>query len=189
MIGMMNSHRIVSRPRTRYWMSLRAMNQAAATVYEALRTKGTQQEVVNLMQTRAELYDVLGYLACEQKLDEFYGVKQVGDDVIFRAKFSGAKKVLIAGDFNNWTPISTPMQPSDRPGEWKMRLPLGKGRYRYRLVVDGKWITDPKMFHTNAQLFDQVVRDVLLHKQARTGTANLTLIEPDGIDNSFNYTV
>jgi methylisocitrate lyase len=49
--------------------AFRAMNQAAAKVYETLRTKGTQKEVTNLMQTREELYDVLGYLAYEQKLD------------------------------------------------------------------------------------------------------------------------
>jgi methylisocitrate lyase len=49
--------------------AFRAMNQAAAKVYEALRTKGTQKDVTNLMQTREELYDVLGYLAQEQKLD------------------------------------------------------------------------------------------------------------------------
>ena len=78
----------------------------------------------------------------EQKLEEFYGVKQVGDEVIFSAHFAEASKVMIAGDFNNWTPVSTPMLRS-REGNWQMRLPLPQGRYRYRLVVDGKWITDP----------------------------------------------
>jgi len=43
-----------------------------------------------------------------QKIDEFYGVKKVGDEVIFAARFAEAKKVLIAGDFNNWSPMSTP---------------------------------------------------------------------------------
>lgn len=52
--------------------AFRAMNRAAATVYEALRANGTQQAVTNLMQTRAELYDVLGYLAWEQKLDTLF---------------------------------------------------------------------------------------------------------------------
>jgi chromosome partitioning protein len=78
----------------------------------------------------------------EQKIEEFYGVKQEGDEVLFAAKFEEARKVLIAGDFNNWTPISTPMQKAS-DGMWQMRLPLPKGRYRYRLVVDGKWMTDP----------------------------------------------
>jgi 1,4-alpha-glucan branching enzyme len=49
---------------------------------------------------------------------------------------------MIAGDFNAWKPISTPMQRT-RDGVWQMRLPLPAGRYRYRLIVDGKWMTDP----------------------------------------------
>jgi chromosome partitioning protein len=78
----------------------------------------------------------------EQKLEEFYGVKKDGEDMLFSAKFTEARKVMIAGDFNNWTPISTPMLKS-KEGTWQMRLPLPQGRYRYRLVVDGKWVTDP----------------------------------------------
>ena len=78
----------------------------------------------------------------EQKLEEFYGVKKDGEDMLFSAKFTEARKVMIAGDFNNWTPISTPMLRS-KEGTWQMRLPLPQGRYRYRLVVDGKWMTDP----------------------------------------------
>ncbi|MDB5322430.1 MAG: Sporulation initiation inhibitor protein soj [Phycisphaerales bacterium] len=78
----------------------------------------------------------------EQKLEEFYGVKQEGEEVLFAANFATARKVMIAGDFNNWTPISTPMLRS-KEGTWQMRLPLPSGRYRYRLVVDGKWMTDP----------------------------------------------
>jgi len=52
--------------------AFRAMNKAAASVYEALRTRGTQQGVVHLMQTRAELYDLINYRAYEQKLDELF---------------------------------------------------------------------------------------------------------------------
>jgi hypothetical protein len=86
----------------------------------------------------------------EQKIEAFYGVKQVGEEVVFSAKFEDATKVMIAGDFNNWMPISTPMQRSG-DGRWQMRIPLPKGRYRYRLVVDGRWITDPnnKYVETN----------------------------------------
>jgi methylisocitrate lyase len=48
------------------------MNAAALKVYEAIRTEGTQQSVVSLMQTRAELYEFLGYHEYEQKLDELF---------------------------------------------------------------------------------------------------------------------
>jgi methylisocitrate lyase len=50
----------------------RAMNAAALTVYEAIRRDGTQKNVLNLMQTRADLYKYLDYLAYETKLDELF---------------------------------------------------------------------------------------------------------------------
>ena len=53
--------------------AFRAMSQAALAVYGAIRKDGTQKNVVNLMQTRAELYDVLGYHDYERKLDELFG--------------------------------------------------------------------------------------------------------------------
>ncbi len=52
--------------------AFRAMNQAALKVYEAVRNDGTQANVVDLMQTRAELYEHLGYHAYEQKLDQLF---------------------------------------------------------------------------------------------------------------------
>jgi methylisocitrate lyase len=50
----------------------RAMNTAALKVYHAIRTEGTQSNVLSLMQTRAELYEFLGYDAYEQKLDQLF---------------------------------------------------------------------------------------------------------------------
>jgi methylisocitrate lyase len=52
--------------------AFRAMNAAALTVYETLRKQGTQKNVVDLMQTRADLYDYLDYHAYERKLDELF---------------------------------------------------------------------------------------------------------------------
>jgi methylisocitrate lyase len=52
--------------------AFRAMSKVALEVYTELRTKGTQKAVTDRMQTRAELYDVLGYHAYEQKLDELF---------------------------------------------------------------------------------------------------------------------
>jgi hypothetical protein len=90
-----------------------------------------------------------------QKIEEFYGVKQIGEEVIFAAKFESAKKVLIGGDFNGWSAISTPMQ-NDRPGVWRVSLPLPPGRYRYRFVVDGKWMTDPNNQYVEANQFGEL---------------------------------
>ena len=52
--------------------AFRAMNAAALRVYESIRKNGTQKEVVELMQTRDELYDFLDYHAYERKLDELF---------------------------------------------------------------------------------------------------------------------
>lgn len=52
--------------------AFRAMNLAALNVYEAVRKDGTQQNVLNTMQTRMDLYEHLGYHAFEQKLDALY---------------------------------------------------------------------------------------------------------------------
>jgi methylisocitrate lyase len=56
----------------------RAMNAAALKVYQAIRTEGTQSNVVGLMQTRAELYEFLGYYAYEQKLDQLFETSKRG---------------------------------------------------------------------------------------------------------------
>ena len=52
--------------------AFRAANAAALKVYQALITEGTQQNVVDTMQTRAELYDYLDYHSYEQKLDALF---------------------------------------------------------------------------------------------------------------------
>jgi methylisocitrate lyase len=52
--------------------AFRAMSQAALNVYRTIRAEGTQAGVLDTMQTRDELYDVLGYAAYEQKLDALF---------------------------------------------------------------------------------------------------------------------
>ena len=52
--------------------AFRAMNEAALNVYQAVKADGTQQNVLDTMQTRMALYDHLGYHAFEQKLDALY---------------------------------------------------------------------------------------------------------------------
>jgi len=52
--------------------AFRAMSAAALKVYQAIKQDGTQQATVDDMQTRMELYDVLGYQAYEDKLDSLF---------------------------------------------------------------------------------------------------------------------
>ena len=50
----------------------RAMNKAALYFYETVRRDGTQKHIIDTLQTRAELYDFLGYHAYEDKLDALF---------------------------------------------------------------------------------------------------------------------
>lgn len=52
--------------------AFRAMSKAALSVYKAIRKEGTQKNVLDIMQTRGELYDYLDYHAFEKKLDEIF---------------------------------------------------------------------------------------------------------------------
>ncbi|MEX0902096.1 MAG: methylisocitrate lyase [Pseudohongiellaceae bacterium] len=54
--------------------AFRAMSTAAQQVYQAIATDGDQKAVLDKMQTRQELYEILGYHAYEQKLDQLFGV-------------------------------------------------------------------------------------------------------------------
>lgn len=53
--------------------AFRAMNKAAENVYNEIRSKGTQQGVIDSMQTREELYERINYYAYETALDKFQG--------------------------------------------------------------------------------------------------------------------
>ena len=52
--------------------AFRAMSRAAELVYAGIRQRGTQKPVLDILQTREELYDVLKYYDFERKLDELY---------------------------------------------------------------------------------------------------------------------
>jgi len=82
----------------------------------------------------------------DRKIAAIYGVQQLGDVIIFRGHYPTAAEVQLAGDFNDWMPHTTPMRRLSN-GDFEARLRLPRGRYRYRLVVDGRWLHD---FHNPA---------------------------------------
>ena len=53
-----------------------------------------------------------------------------------------AKRVFIAGSFNQWNLSSHPLK-KDKQGVWKISLALDPGQYEYRFYVDGEWKNDP----------------------------------------------
>ncbi|MCX8019087.1 MAG: methylisocitrate lyase [Chitinophagaceae bacterium] len=52
--------------------AFRAANKAALNVYQHIRKDGTQKKVIHTMQTRAELYESIGYYDYEKKLDNLF---------------------------------------------------------------------------------------------------------------------
>jgi methylisocitrate lyase len=56
--------------------AFRAMSQAASMVYETLRAAGTQRDVIDRMQTREELYEILGYHEAERALDALFAERK-----------------------------------------------------------------------------------------------------------------
>ncbi len=54
----------------------RAMNKAALNFYETVRREGTQKNIIDTLQSRADLYDFLGYHEYENKLDALFATKK-----------------------------------------------------------------------------------------------------------------
>ncbi len=63
-----------------------------------------------------------------------------------------AKRVCVAGSFNEWEPESTPLSPAGN-GRWVGDLAVKPGRYEYLFVVDGQWLPDPNAKESVANPF------------------------------------
>jgi len=61
---------------------------------------------------------------------------------MFSYNFADAKEVFVVGDFNNWE-VNNRYQLTNKDGRWLVTVPLRKGEYKYKFVVDGKWMADP----------------------------------------------
>jgi 1,4-alpha-glucan branching enzyme len=69
-------------------------------------------------------------------------VLSIRKSVIFTLdNFPDAQQVLLAGDFTNWQHNALPMQRQNN--RWIVEVPLEGGKYYYKFIIDGEWITDP----------------------------------------------
>ncbi len=91
----------------------------------------------------------------QQKIADFYGIKQDGNSVTFVAMYPHAKRVELAGEFNDWAPEATPLEKSN-DGRWVTKLNLNSGQYQYRYVVDGRWQQDPYNANTVQNEFGEM---------------------------------
>lgn len=55
--------------------------------------------------------------------------------------YKNAEKVILSGSFNNWSEDELKMKKTDKG--WKLTLPLYRGKYHYKFIVDGQWMIDP----------------------------------------------
>lgn len=66
----------------------------------------------------------------------------LGDTLTFQLKgFEQAKRVFVAGNFNNWNDGELPLVKTN--GVWTYHLIAAPGNYHYKFIVDGNWIRDP----------------------------------------------
>lgn len=63
--------------------------------------------------------------------------------ITFSFNDSGAKEVVLAGDFNQWESNKHKMK-KNAEGSWSRTLILPPGQYEYKFLVDGKWKEDPR---------------------------------------------
>jgi chromosome partitioning protein len=72
------------------------------------------------------------------------GEEGIVRDVFFCMSAPEARKVYVAGEFNNWRLDAEASLKRDDQGVWRRRVPLPVGRYQYKYYVDGHWVVDPE---------------------------------------------
>jgi hypothetical protein len=64
--------------------------------------------------------------------------------VLLQLASPASSRVVVVGDFNDWDPAATPLQPTGKEGVWSVELHLKPGRYHYTFLIDGRrWERDP----------------------------------------------
>jgi hypothetical protein len=92
-------------------------------------------------------------VAVHASVHRVLGVRETSQGVLFVQPLSAGQTLFIAGDFNGWSPTDTPMRRNIALGVHEACVALPEGRYRYRIIVDGQWQTDPFNDHCEPSPF------------------------------------
>jgi len=88
-------------------------------------------------------------VAVKEKISSF-------KEINFSLFMPQAKEVYLVGDFNDWQIDQESLMQPNREGNWSIRMKLLPGAYRYRFVVDGKWMDDPANLKKVANPFGEM---------------------------------
>jgi hypothetical protein len=143
--------------------ALRIRNGAAEFQDQSRALHRRAAEVKNAAQKSLGISQAPRPASTAQKLQEFYGVRQVPEGLLFIAHFPNAQAVDIAGDFNGWKPqrmVSAASRNGDASESaadtFRALVALKPGRYRYRLIVDGRWQADPHNVHAEKNPYGEL---------------------------------
>jgi chromosome partitioning protein len=96
------------------------------------------REIITQENTRPDLEETMG----KQMQDILKEALPKLNTITLTVKAPEAKEVYLAGEFNNWK-LDEHSRMEQANGCWTKHLNLNSGKYRYRFVIDGNWISDP----------------------------------------------
>ncbi len=125
-------------------------------IHQAVAVKESQAKGIPLLSHQPKSRAALDYIMLAQEivhknfseqtplLGSLEPVMDEGPLRDFMIQAQGAREVHLVGDFNQWSISNDSLLWQKEEGVWQKRLHLESGRYRYKFVVDGRWITDPR---------------------------------------------
>ena len=114
--------------------------KAEAMKVEPVKTEAVKAEPVKTMSTKIEPMQASAPVKLESPKSPV--LKSEKPKVNLSLLKPDAKKVCVAGTFNEWKPERTPLKPAGN-GRWIGDLAVDPGKYEYLFVVDGQWLPDP----------------------------------------------
>jgi chromosome partitioning protein len=96
-----------------------------------------------LTRPRPLVAEIIGDDAEPERVAHLFGVRATSQGMLFVQPGNCGQTVYVAGDFNGWRPRVNPLSYNRQLDVFQAIIPIPSGRYQYRLVIDGRWQSDP----------------------------------------------